>query len=104
MLPVITSIQPCVRLPGRMASSTGVGRWTSGAALIFTGFRVDANQVAVVDERRDGDDEPGFRAGRLGLRGGGGALDARGRVLDAEIDRGRQFDADRGALVELDPN
>src|SRR4029079_528823 len=101
MLPVMTSIQPCVRLPGRMASSTGVWRWTSGAALIFTGFRVDANEIAVVDERRHGDDESGFDPRRLGLGGGGRALDARGRVLDPEIDRRGQFDTDRGALVEL---
>src|SRR5262249_6915823 len=67
MLPVMTSIQPCC---GWLRTST------SDSGLVLAGFGVDANLVALVDERRHLDDQPGLERRRLDLR-------ARGRAPDA---------------------
>src|SRR5262249_39464712 len=77
-------------------------RPSSDARLVFAGFGVDADPIAFVDEGRDGDDEPGFERGGLDLRAGSGALDAGHGLLDEEIDRRRELDADRFFAVELD--
>src|SRR5262249_8190990 len=79
----------------RAAATNIVHGWFSGATLVLAGLRVDADQVAVVDERRHRHDEPGLGARRLRLRAGSRALDTRRRLLDSQIDRRRQLDADR---------
>src|SRR4029079_15287710 len=73
MLPVMTSIQPA--WARRMSSTTrsrtertGGTRRPLGAALVLARLGVDADHVARVDERGDGDDDAGLAGGRLGLR------------------------------------
>src|SRR5439155_1507696 len=76
----------------------------SDSRLIFAGFGVDPNLVPLVDEGRHLNDEAGFERGRLDLRARRRALDSRRRLLDEEIDGGRQLDSDRFDVVELDAN
>src|SRR4029077_2683821 len=92
MLPVMTSIQPCCD----WLRTTS----TSGSGLVFAGFSVDAHLVALVDERRDLDDEAGLERRRFDLRARRRALDAGHGFLDEQIDRRRQLDADRLDVVE----
>src|SRR5947208_2129780 len=99
MLPVTTSIQPWWASLRMTSISSQLS--TLHAGLVFSGFRADADLVALVDERRDVDDEAGFERRRLDLRARGRALDAGHRFLDDEIYGRRQLDADRLHVVEL---
>src|SRR6185295_7156756 len=94
MLPVMTSIQPC----WDWLRTTS----TSGSGLVFAGLGADPHLVAFVDEWRHLDDEAGLERRRLDLRARGGALDAGHGLLDDQVDSGRQLDADRLDVVELD--
>src|SRR5579885_3099107 len=74
----------------------------SDARLVFARLGVDADLVAFVHERRHLDDQPRLERRRLHLRAGRRPFDAGHRLLDDEIHRLRQFDADRLLVVELD--
>src|SRR5438552_1098197 len=71
-----------------------------GSAEIFTGSRVHGDQLTDANERRHGDLEPGLENGRLELRRRRRALHGRLGVDDLQVDRRRQVDTERLALVQ----
>src|SRR5262249_7072492 len=84
------------------ASATPPALFALRAREVLARLGVDADQVALADEVRHGDDEPG-----LGLRGlqhvrDRGGLEAGRGLHDPQVDRLRQAHAHRPALVELD--
>src|SRR6185436_14356988 len=63
---------------------------------------IHADDLALLDERRDLDDGAGLERGGLVHVGDGRALERRLGLDHLELDRERHFDGDRAALVELD--
>src|SRR5438034_1167846 len=74
----------------------------SGAFLVGAFGGVDADLFAFGDEGRDLYHQAGFHLRRLGHVGYRGALEPGFGFHYGHIDGGRQFHADRVALVELD--
>src|SRR5687768_16077026 len=75
---------------------------TAGSAharLVGSGPRVDAHDVAGVDEERHLDGQTGLEPGWLVATGGGVALEAGVSLLDPQVDVDRQLDVNRLALV-----
>src|SRR4029450_3043376 len=78
-------------------SDKGLSR--SGQILSCLG--IHPNLVPVIDEWGNVDDEAGLEARRFDLVAGGGAFDTGCRVLDDQINRLRQLDADGLGAVKL---
>src|SRR6266508_2131872 len=72
------------------------------AAEVFPGPGVHLDLLAGGQEQRDLDLVPGLQLGGLGAAGGAVALQARLGVLEGELDRGRELDVQRAALVHRD--
>src|SRR3974390_1919600 len=92
------------RTPGTAACSPTPRSYIGdlGSRLVFAGFGAHPHFVALVDKRRHLNDEARLERGRFHLRTGRRAFDPRHRLLDDEIHCGRELNANRFALVELD--
>src|SRR5262245_62072229 len=100
MLPVMTSMRPA-----RPAAGADMApRPLLGSLDVRAGAGVDADHVPLVDERRHLHHEPGLHLGRLADVRDGRALDRGLGLHHLHRHVERQVDADRAALVELDPD